>query len=77
MGSDLAVGLRAVGAGSFVPDMRAQGLGEGARPVAVSVVCQDPLDHDSLGLEPGVRPLPKGCGGFLCLVGEDLGVCQA
>jgi hypothetical protein len=60
-----------------VLDIRAQGLGEDAGPVAVSVVGQDPLDRDSVDLKPGVGALPERCCGFLCLVGENLGVGQA
>lgn len=49
---DLSVGPWTVGASAFVLDARAQGLGESVGPVAVSVVGQDPLDGDPLGVEP-------------------------
>jgi hypothetical protein len=75
---DLAVGLRAVGAGALVDDA---GCGEGVAPgvwaVAGAVVGQDALDGDpGLGKEV-LGAGPEHGGGLLLLIGQDLAVGQA
>src|ERR1700679_1715955 len=74
---DLAVGLGPVGAGPVVGDAQ---LSAGGGPVtgagAGTGVADRPFDRDPGGGEPGVRAGQERGGGFLALVGQDLGVGQ-
>jgi hypothetical protein len=72
----LAVGLGPVGPGPSVGDGRAEGVGEGVRAVAGSVVGEDLFDGDAAGGEEGVGAAPERGRGLLLLVGQALGVGQ-
>src|SRR5215468_10150681 len=74
---DFAVGLGPVGAGALVGDAQVvAGGGPVSGSVAGAVVAEDALDGDPGGGVPGVRAAQERGGGFLALVGQDLGVGQ-
>lgn len=72
---DLSVGLRPVGPGEFVLDV-AEGVVEEPGPVAGSVVGHHTQHGDAVGGVEHVGALPEPGGGFLLLVGQDLGIDQ-
>src|SRR3954453_8786709 len=65
-----------VGPGPLVLDLLAQRRGPQLGPVARPVVGQHPLHGDAMRGEELLRPPPKGRGGLLALIGQDLGVGQ-
>ena len=70
---DLPVGLGPVGAGELVDDVT-EGGGEKSGPVTGSVVGDDPQHGDAVRGVERIGAFPEPGGGFLFLVGQDLGV---